>query len=235
MANHQRGRRGRHTSFLRRNVWVLVTALFLLLILVVTALSWTNQSRRLSDQDETIQTLKSDLAKTKRDNADTIRANLLEGVGFSKQRLDDDAQLIESLLETAFTWDSGKSYASARKEVKERFDLSEKGSFLTDFMPPSRFNEDEDGKRFYYIDTIGMNSSMGDDPQIDVLRVRAGDYDYVVSADMAVTSDDVSKNESSSEQVSSHRSILLFVTVDSDGRITDLSGTAADGHTRHSA
>lgn len=221
-------------GFVRRNGWVLVIAVLLTLIAVVTTMTWMSQSARLDGQQAQIETLQRQLETAELENSQQLEDDLLQSLGISQERIATDTPTIIGLIETAFTWDSGASYAAARAELKARYDLSEDGVFLTDFMPESRYNEDADGKRYYYIDTQGMNSSVSDDPEIEVVKVRADDYTYAVMVDVTVTSDGVEQDGGAGTRASAERRMLLFLTIDTGGEISNLSGVPASGSTRHS-
>ena len=221
-------------GFARRNLWVLVTANALALVWILANLTWGAQRVDVAEQEARIDALAGELADIQQKNEELVEASVLESLGASRSRMDTDASLIESLLDTAFTWDSGLAYEAARERLKDRFDLAEDDVFLQEFMPPSRFNEDGDGQRFYYIDAVGLNSAPHDDPDIEVVQVRANDYTYAVLVDIAVTSDAVTQNNAGSENVTAHRKMLLFVTVDAARAVSDLHGVPASGETRHS-
>lgn len=128
----------------------------------------------------------------------------------------------------------GQSYEAARESLKSRFGLTENGTFLKSFMPPSRFNEDGQGRRYHYIDTAGLNSALGAESDIEVVDVEAGIYTYAILADVEATYDAVSQNRASKASVTAHRRALLFVTVDAQGKVSNLSGIPASGETRYS-
>lgn len=206
----------------------------LALVWILANLTWGAQRVDLAKQEARIDALVGQLVDVQQKNEARAEANVLESLGASRSRMDTDASLIESLLDTAFTWDSGLAYEAAREQLKDRFDLAEDDVFLQEFMPPSRFNEDGDGRRFYYIDAVGLNSAPQDDPDIEAVQVRANDYTYVVLVDIEVTSDAVTRNDASSESVTAYRQMLLFVTVDAARTVSGLHGVSASGETRHS-
>ncbi|MDX3020151.1 hypothetical protein [Streptomyces acidiscabies] len=221
-------------GFFRRNLSVLVTAAVLAAVATVAGVTWCSRHTALAEQEARITDAEEQLAGIRKKNAEQVNADVMAALGVSQNRLSTDGERIKSLLSTAFTWDSGQSYEAARESLKSRFGLTENETFLKSFMPPSRFNEDSRGRRYYYIDTVGLNSSLGADPDIEVVDVKAGVYTYSVLADVEVTSDAVSQNKASKASVTAHRRALLFVTVDAQGSASDLSGVPASGETRHS-
>ncbi|MFE4334025.1 hypothetical protein ACFRQM_32820 [Streptomyces sp. NPDC056831] len=221
-------------GFFRRNLWVLVTAAVLVVVATVAGLTWSSQRAGLAGQEARISEVEGQLAGIQKKNDEQVDADVLQALGVSRNRLGTDGEIIKSLLGMTFTWDSGQRYEEARERLKSRFGLTENKVFLKSFMPPSRFNEDAQGRRYYYIDTVGLNSALGEDPDIEVVDVKTGDYTYAVMADIEVTSDAVTQNSASNASVTAHRRVLLFVMVDAQGKVSDLSGVPASGETRHS-
>lgn len=224
------GRRG----WLRRNGWLVALAGALAVLAVVTGTSWIGHGTELDAQRTRIQGLKRELGQAQTKNSERVEQDVLSALGVSRSRLNRDAPILTDLVKTTFTWDSGESYEQARTGIKDRFGLTEKDPFLTDFMPPSRYSTDADGKRYYYIDAEGMNSSLKGDPSIEVVKVVAGDYQYAVIVTVDATSDAVERNNSNKGQYSASRQALLFVTVDDKGGISGAAGVPASGSTRHS-
>ncbi|MEU6263735.1 hypothetical protein [Saccharopolyspora shandongensis] len=226
--------RDKERGFLRRNGWVLAIAALLTLITVVTGTTWAGQHAALGDQKSRISELEDQLKTAELKKSELVEKDLLTSLGVSRNRLNKDARIITDLVKTALTWDSGTAYEQARTRLKDKHALSEDKGFLQQFMPASRYNEDAGGKRYYYIDVQGLNSAVGGDPDIEVAKVAAGDYTYAVLVDAAVTSDSVEQNNANPGRVTADRRMLLFVTVDADGGVSDLSGVPASGSTRHS-
>ncbi|MGW6600525.1 hypothetical protein [Streptomyces sp. NPDC055036] len=221
-------------GFVQRNLWVLVIAAVLVAVATVAGLTWSSQRAELAGQEARIREVKEQLAGIQKKNAERVDADVLQALGISRNRLSTDGGRIKSLLEMTFTWDSGQRYEMARERLKSRFGLTENDVFLKSFMPPSRFNEDEQGRRYYYIDMAGLNSALGEDPGIEVVDVKADDYTYAVLADVEVTSDAVTQNSTSRASVTALRRMLLFVTVDAQGTVSNLTGVPASAETRHS-
>ncbi|MEU9601611.1 hypothetical protein AB0E06_32985 [Streptomyces sp. NPDC048109] len=221
-------------GFFRRGLSVLVTAAVLAVVATAAGVTWSSQHASLAEQEAQINDVEERLTGIRKKNAEQVNADVMAALGVSRNRLSADSERIKSLLSMAFTWDSGQSYEAARESLKSRFGLTENETFLKSFMPPSRFNEDSQGRRYYYIDTVGLNSALGEDPDIEVVDVKAGVYTYAALADVEVTSDAVSQNKASKASVTAHRRTLLFVTVDAQGKASNLSGVPASGETRYS-
>ncbi|MEV0443616.1 hypothetical protein AB0I84_23660 [Streptomyces spectabilis] len=221
-------------GFFRRNLSALVAAAVLTVVATSAGATWSSQHAALAEQEAQINDVEEQLAGIQKKNAEQVHADVMAALGVSQNRLSTDGERIKSLLSMAFTWDSGRSYEAARKSLKSRFGLTENETFLKSFMPPSRFNEDSQGRRYYYIDTVGLNSALGEEPDIEVVDAKAGVYTYAILADVEVTSDAVSQNKASKASVTAHRRALLFATVDAQGEVSDLSGVPASSETRHS-
>lgn len=144
-----------------------------------------------------------------------------EVLGASTTRLAEDEEMLTSLSRTVFSWDSAKSYDSARATLKKRYGLSEDDELLTDFMPPARFTEDAEGERYTYIDTVGVTSRLSGSPQIRLRGVTGTEYRYVVLLEAKVGSTRVRTSTGRESTVS--RPAMLEVTVDQDGQVSDLS------------
>ncbi|MEU7156132.1 hypothetical protein AB0A98_06760 [Streptomyces chrestomyceticus] len=221
-------------GFVRPNLWVLATAAVLSIVGTVAGVTWSSQQAALAEQRAQISDVEEHLAVIQKRDVERVNAGMMAALGVSQNRLNTDGERIKSLLSMAFTWDSGQSYEAARERLKSRFGLTENETFLKSFMPPSRFNEDSQGRRYYYIDTIGLNSALGEAPDIEVIDAKADVYTYAILADVEATFDAVSQNKASKASVTAHRRALLFVTVDAQGKVSDLSGVPASGETRHS-
>ncbi|KAB7839530.1 hypothetical protein [Streptomyces mobaraensis] len=221
-------------GFLLRNLSVLVMTAVLAVVATVAGMTWSSQRVTLAEQEAQISDVEGQLAGIQKKNAEQVNADVTAALGVSQNRLSTDGERIKSLLSMAFTWDSGQSYEAARESLKSRFGLTENETFLKSFMPPSRFNEDAQRRRYYYIDAVGLNSALGEDPGIEVVDVKAGVYTYAVLADTEVTFDAVSQNQASKASVTAHRRALLFATVDAQGKVSNLSGVPASGETRYS-
>lgn len=219
---------GAEPGFARRNALVLVLAVVLAIVVTVTGLTWVARSSTLDAQDQRIDELEGQLQAEELATSEQVEQNVLEALGVSTDRLAGDTVIIGRLVETAFTWDSGPAYEAARADLKEHYALPEDEPFLEQFMPPSRFNEDASGQRYYYIDTQGMNSTVTEEPDIEVVRVSAGEYTYAVLVDVSITSDAVTQNNANPSRVTAQRTMLLFLTVDAEGDVLDLSGAPSD-------
>ncbi|WP_030895981.1 hypothetical protein [Streptomyces sp. NRRL F-5053] len=225
---------GTGRRFVRRNASILAPALLLAVLMVVTGVSWVGQHEGLERQQARIDALEGRLKTAQLKKSERANQDVLKATGASRSRLRSDASIIAGLVDAVFTWGSGEAYAQARTRLKRRYGLSERSKFLTRFMPPTHYNEDADGRRYYYIDTPGMNSAVSGDPEIEVVKVAAGDYTYAVLVDVEVTADSVKRNNANKGRYAADRTVLLFLTIDAQGEVSDLAGIPASGPTRHS-
>ncbi|QOT16784.1 hypothetical protein [Paenarthrobacter sp. YJN-5] len=221
-------------GFMRRNALVAGVAILLVTAVTVTGLTRGSQRGALDQQQQTITGLQGQLASVGTAKSEQVEQDVLQSLGVSQSRIHDDTQVVDRLVKTAFTWESGQAYEAARRDLKERYHLSEDEQFLKQFMPPARFNEDASGKRYYYIDTQGLNSAVNAEADLEVVKVTADEYTYAVQVEVAVTSDAVSQNKVAPDRVKSYRTVLVYLTVDAQGKVSGLSAIPAGGSTRHS-
>lgn len=221
-------------GFMRRNALVVGVTVLLVTAVTVTGQTWGSQRSALDQQQQTITGLQGQLASVGTAKSEQVEQDVMQSLGVSQSRIHDDTQIVDRLVKTAFTWDSGQAYEAARRDLKERYHLSEDEQFLKQFMPPARFNEDASGKRYYYIDTQGLNSAVNADADLEVVKVTADEYTYAVQVEVAVTSDAVSQNKVAPDRVKSYRTVLVYLTVDAQGKVSGLSAIPAGGSTRHS-
>lgn len=221
-------------GFMRRNALVVGVAVLLVTAVTVTGLTWGSQRGALDQQQRRITGLQGQLASVGTAKSEQVEQDVMQSLGVSQSRIHDDTQIVDRLVKTAFTWDSGQAYEAARRDLKERYHLSEDEQFLKQFMPPARFNEDASGKRYYYIDTQGLNSAVNADADLEVVKVTADEYTYAVQVEVAATSDAVSQNKVAPDRVKSYRTVLVYLTVDAQGKVSGLSAIPAGGSTHHS-
>ena len=222
MGEQTKTRAGVTPGFLRRNAWVVVTAVLLALLAVTTAWTWGSQETALDQQTARIGELERGLVAAEAARAEVVQADVMTGLGISQGRLNKDARVISDLAGTVFTWDSGLAYEEARTQLKDRYQLAEDDAFLTGFMPPSRYNVDTEGERYYYIDAMGLNSSVEGEPDIEVVKAVVGEYTYAVMVDVRVSSDAIEQTGVTRDPVTAQRRMLIFLTVDAEGDVSGL-------------
>lgn len=140
-------------------------------------------------------------------------------LGTDHSRVTKDEVIIEKLLKAALTWDSHESYVAARENVIEEYQLSSEADFIETYLPPAPVTTDGAGNEYYGIDAAGLNSRFGSF-ETEVLSVIKTEYRYLVS----VTAESVSNDELGSAANTS----VVLVTINGNGKITDISGYAED-------
>ncbi|WP_143847259.1 hypothetical protein [Nocardiopsis sp. JB363] len=219
-------------GFLRRNLWVLITATVLVAACIGAGLQQMERSRGLDAQSGEIVDLERRLATARVADDEAAEANTYEALGVTKSRLAADRAVIDDVLVTAFTWDDGKSYEAARADLVDSFGLDEKGPFLTEFMPPATRTV-VDRTSQYYIDAVGLVFSLGEDVDVDSTRVIGTDYEYAVVADIDVSSSNVLPGSDGATPTETRR-MLLRITVDGEGEVTALTGVPPSERTQSS-
>lgn len=223
-------------GFWTRNFWVMVLAA---VVFVGGILAWTNQAghgRALAAQDADIARLERELRQKRQAEAKVADENASKALGIAATRLDDDEAIIATLLSTAFTWDSGAAYESARESLKKKYGLTEDDEFLQDFIPPALYSEDAEGKKHYLFDRQGTRATFGGVHEIVVVKVAGTKYRYAVLADIAIRAKEKARNgrgeKSPTPPVT--RRVLLWITVDGEGAVSNLSAVLATGTMRTS-
>ncbi|MFC4048392.1 hypothetical protein ACFOY4_01740 [Actinomadura syzygii] len=202
-------------------------------------LAWTHQAahgRSLAEQGAEITKLKDELARQRRAKAKAVDDNASTALGVTATRLEDDAAIITSLLATAFTWDSGETYENARESLENRYGLTDDEEFLQDFISPALYTDDGEGNKHYLFDKRGLRAAFAGAPEIAVVKVTGTKYRYAVMADIAFRAKEQATNGPGEEatEASVTRRVLLWITVDGEGAVSDLSGIPATGTTRTS-
>ncbi|KIA73395.1 hypothetical protein ANMWB30_23220 [Arthrobacter sp. MWB30] len=205
-------------AFFQRNaVLILLTGLFIvagITYVVVVSNQQTEVAQQLARISELDTRMQTQLAHAKA----AEQAAVDEAQGTSAQRVDADTEVIKSFVRTAVTWDSGEGYASARESVMRKYGLDEQSQFMSVYFPPPVFNTDSSGNRVYLVDAEGINSAL---TSVDarVLGVEGTRYRYLVMANIRASSTD--------GKASANRPSVVFLTVDGEGHISDVSGYAS--------
>lgn len=219
-------------GLLRRNLWVLITATVLVAACIGAGLQQMGRSRGLDAQSGEIAGLERRLATARAAEDEAAETNTYEALGVTKSRLVADRAVIDDVLVTAFTWHDGRSYEAARANLVDSFGLDEKGSFFTEFMPPATRTV-VDGTSQYYIDAVGLVFSLGQDVNVDPIRVTGTDYEYAVVADIDVSSSNVRPGSDGTTPTETRR-MLLRITVDHEGEVTALTSAPPSERTQSS-
>jgi hypothetical protein len=223
--------------FWRRNTALLLAAALLLGVATAITISGISDARTTTAQSDRIEILEQRVRTAQAAKARETDENTLEALGVTTARAKTDTVAINQFLATAFSWSSGEEFEQARETLKRRYGLAEFDDFLMHFLPPSRFNEDSTGERYYWIDSVGLNSEVGDDVEVEVVRVQGTDYHYVVMADLEFSSDftdTTGQDGNAAMQPVAQRRVLVYLTIDGAGDFHRVRGIPASGTTRHS-
>lgn len=193
--------------------------------LVALALSGGVALSSASAQHASLQAQKSQLAEITQqiddaqataDEARTTEA--LQRSGASAHRVAEDRRIIEDLAEKALTWSDHTSYEQARATMERVYGIPQTSTFMSTFLPPAPVTRDAEGNEYAYIDAAGLNSRVSG-IKISVLSVDALEYTYLALVDVAATSNDGKAQATSTS--------TLLVTIDGEGRVSDLAGFAS--------
>jgi hypothetical protein len=170
------------------------------------------QQRQIADLDAQMQTR---LAAAK-----ATQQSVVDGAqGTDARRVAADTDTIRQFVRTVATWKSGAEYAAARESVMRRYRLTPDSQFMKVYFPEPVSNRDSSGKTFYAIDADGLNSSMST-VDVRVLGVAGTAYRYMVLADISSSSSD--------NKASASRTSVIYLTLDGEGAMSQVSGYAAD-------
>lgn len=142
----------------------------------------------------------------------------LEFSGAQRERVESDEAIIEDLANRALSWDDHAAYQEARASTMRAYGLTEDSAFMTAFLPPAPVNLDKQGNEYPYIDAAGLNSRAAG-VTARLLGVDGSLYSYMALVDVESTSSDGLGTASNVA--------TIFLTIDSDGLITSLTGYAA--------
>lgn len=213
------------TTFIKRNGFVVLTLVLFLVMLLIYGATGAGHDRDLKDQEQQISSLGQAVSDAKtaadvqRQKADAKR------LGVDNDRLALDKQIIDDLLNASLTWDDNKSYVAARETLLRKPGLDPKSQYMKTFLPKAPINKDKDGNEYPYIDAAGLNSRLNNQ-DVKVLSVSGTEYRYMVLATVESASKD-------SMGVASNTA-TIFLTIDGNEKITDLTGYAAKSKPRAS-
>lgn len=240
MKDEQEQAPGRHEGHLpkaKRSKGLMVATSLVVVLGVACGVTVANQRGAEQAQQTQIVKLKDTVALERDKAVRQVSEDMNKDLGISSTRLLKDEQMLRELLGTAFNWNSGESYENARETLQRRYKVPEDSEFLTAFLPPSKFNEDGAGKRYYWLDSIGLNAKIDESKaQIDVASVSGSTYVYLVSGTLEYSSDftDTTAKDGGlgNAEPRANRQVLLEVTVQGDGSLGSVTGIPASGQTK---
>jgi len=200
--------------------WIFPAAAGALLVVTATVSGITaaGQAEILEAQDAQVASInaKTDDARAAAAAVDDEVA--LQGTGASAERVASDRDIVVEIAKRALTWDDDATYRDARASTMRSYGLTEDSTFMTSFLPDAPVNRDSQGNEYPYIDAAGLNSTVGD-TVVKVLDVDGLDYSYLALVDVQASSSDGLATASSVA--------TIFVTIDGDGAVSDLTGYAS--------
>lgn len=170
-----------------------------------------SQQREITELDAQMQT---GLAAAKAKQQSVVD----DALGTNARRVTADTSAIREFVAAVATWESGAEYAAARESVMRRYKLAKDSQFMKVYFQAPVSNRDSSGKTFYAVDADGLNSSLST-LEVKVLAVSGTEYRYMVLADIESSSTD--------GKASARRTSVIYLTLDGEGAMSDVSGYAA--------
>lgn len=205
-------------TFFYRNALILILAAVFIAsgtAYVVTVTGHQTESasdqQQIADLDTQMQT-KLAAAKAKQQSV------VDDALGTNARRVTADTAAIRDFVRTVATWKSGQEYAAARESVMRRYKLDKDSQFMKVYFQEPVSNRDSSGKTFYAVDADGLNSNLSM-VDVKVLGVAGTSYRYMVMADISSSSND--------GKASASRTSVIYLTLDGDGVMSDVSGYAS--------
>lgn len=175
------------------------------------AVASASQQREITELDGQMQT---GLAAAKAKQQSVVD----DALGTNARRVTTDTAVIREFVAEVANWDSGAEYAAARESVMRRYKLSKDSQFMKVYFQAPVSNRDSSGKTFYAVDADGLNSGLSR-LDVTVLGVSGTEYRYMIMADIESSSTDGKANAS--------RTSVIYLTLDGEGVMSDVSGYAA--------
>lgn len=206
------------SSKLRSIAFPLVAGAILVVTGVVSGVTVAAQTQTLEAQQSTLQGLTAKVEAARTATSDMESAISLEDSGAQAARVANDTSAIGDLMRRALTWDSDESYREARASTMRVYSLADDSSFMTSFLPEAPVTKDSQGNEYSYIDAADLNSRVGD-VTVKLLSVDAVNYEYMALVDAQAASSD---GLGTAVNVAT-----VFVTIDGDGALSNISGFAS--------
>ena len=196
---------------------MLLAALFAMAAVTYGA-STTSQQQELDAQMEEIADLEAQM-RTQVSGAKAEQQSVVDNaLGTNAARIEDDTETITEFLGLVTSWGSGEEYTAARESVMRRYGLDPRSQFMSTYFQEPVFNTDSSGNKFYVVDVEGLNSSLSS-VDVKVLGVEGTKYRYMVLADIASSSND--------GKATATRTSVIYLTVDGEQAVTEVSGYAS--------
>lgn len=203
--------------FYRNALMILLAGLFVttgISYAVVTGNQQTEVVALEEDVEKLDQQMQEELVKAEAEQLAVVD----EVLGTSAQRIDTDTTLIRDFVSTMATWSTGEEYAAARESLTRKYGVDENSQFMQVYFQEPIFNTDSSGNRIYYVDTQGLNSSLAS-MDVKPLGVVGTEYRYMVLADLGSSSND--------GKGSANKTSVIYLSVDGEGTVREVSGYAS--------
>jgi hypothetical protein len=205
-------------AFFYRNALMLILAAVFVASGIAYVVTVTGHHAESASQQQQIADLDAQMQADRAAAKANQQAVVDDALGTNARRVTTDTALIREFVRTVVTWKSGEEYAAARESVMRRYKLTPESQFMKVYFQEPVSNRDSSGKTFYAVDADGLNSSLGT-VDVKVLGVSGTAYRYMVLADIASSSND--------GKASASRTSVIYLTLDSEGVMSEVSGYAA--------
>jgi hypothetical protein len=205
-------------TFFYRNALLLLLAVVFVASGIAYAVTVAGQRVELAGQQHQVADLDARM-QTRLATAKAKQQAVVDGVlGTNAARVKSDTERIRQFMTTVATWKSGADYTAARDSVVRKYKLGNGSQFMKVYFPAPVSNTDSSGKTFYAVDAEGLNSNLN---SVDVkpLSVAGTAYRYMVLADISSQSND--------GKASANRTSVIYLTLDGEGVMTEVSGFAS--------
>lgn len=192
---------------------------------IVASVTGSQHQSDLETKSAELEALNQKIAEASVGATQIETTGALSRLGASPEKVAEDTDEIEELAERALTWDDHASYTEAREATMRAYDLDEASTFMKSFLAPAPVNIDSQGNEYPYIDAAGLNSRVGG-VGVRLLEVDGLTYSYLALVDVqSLASDGLG---------TATNVATIFITIDGDGAVTELSGFAATKQPVHS-
>ena len=212
-------------AFVQRNALVLILAALFGSLGIGYLTTTAGHERQLASQAEQISELEARM-NTGLAAAEELQREVLDSSqGTSEVRVEADTAVIREFMSTVANWESGEEYTEARASVMRKYQLDEGSQFMRDYFQEPAYNTDSSGTRYYVVDAEGLNSSLSS-VTVKPLSVRGTEYRYLVLADIRSFSND--------GKTSASRTSAVYLSLDGEGHMSDVSAYASTSKPRSS-
>jgi hypothetical protein len=205
-------------TFFYRNALMLILAAVFVASGIAYAVTVTGHQAESASRQQEIADLDAQM-QTKLTAAKAKQQSVVDdALGTNARRVTADTALIREFVRTVATWKSGAEYVAARESVMRRYKLSKDSQFMKVYFQEPVSNRDSSGTTFYAVDADGLNSNLST-VDVKVLGVSGTAYRYMMMADIASSSND--------GKASASRTSVIYLTLDGEGVMSDVSGYAS--------